>query len=118
MDHDPFDLGALRLPDELQAIRCEPVKLKKRRVHFIQVPWTWVEKLSRTRSANTYKVALHLLYLHWKAKGDPIKLANGTLAIDGVTRFSKSRALGELERLGLIEVRRRSRKSPTVTMVR
>jgi hypothetical protein len=76
-----------------------------------------MEKLSRTRSANTYRVALYLLFLHWKGNGDPIKLANGMLAMDRVTRFSKWRALRELEQAGLIGIERRPKKSPTIRVV-
>jgi hypothetical protein len=112
---NPFDPKNLALGAELWAVT--PEKIKKRRRHFVRVPWTWVEKLSKTRSANTYRVALYVLYLHWKGDGNPIKLANGMLAIDGVTRFSKWRALRELEHAGLIRIERRPKKSPTITVV-
>jgi hypothetical protein len=113
------ELEGLALPPEMVAGRLAvvPRKIRKRREQFVQVPWTWIERLAKTQSANTYRVALHLLYLHWKSNGDPIKLANGMLAMGGVTRFSKWRALRELEQLGLIRMERRPRKSPTITVV-
>jgi hypothetical protein len=116
---DPFDLKKLALPPEMarQQWAAVPRRIQKRRQHFVKVPWTWIERLAKTRSANTYRVAHALLYLHWKGGGGPIKLANGTLAMDGVTRSSKGRALSELERLGLILIKRHLRKSPTITVV-
>jgi hypothetical protein len=114
-ESSPFHPKNIGLNPELWAV--VPTKIRKRRQHFIQVPWTWVEKLSKTQSANTYRVALYLLFLHWKGNGTPIKLANGMLAMDGVTRFSKWRALRELEQAGLITIERHPRKSPTIAVV-
>ena len=92
-----------------------PPKVAKRREHFIKVPFEWLERLDGA-SGKAFVLALHLLYLDWKAKGAPIKLANGMLKIDGVSRASKWRALAELERRGLISIERRSRKSPLITV--
>jgi hypothetical protein len=58
------------------------------------------------------------LYLHWKDNGAPIKLANGMLEMDGISRKAKSRGLSELERRGLITVvERRPKKSPIVKLI-
>lgn len=83
-----------------------PRKIMRRRRHFVQVPWTWVDRLKGAQGS-TYRVALILLYLDWKGNGEPIKLANGMLRIDGVSCYSKWRALNELERRGMIVVERR-----------
>ena len=91
-------------------------KARKRRQPFVMVPWTWIERLAETSSANAYRVALHLLHRHWKNNGQPFLLANGVLAAAGVTRFAKWRALAELERLGLISVERRTRRTPRITV--
>jgi hypothetical protein len=90
-----------------------PKKVQKRRQHFIKVPWVWLEQLDGA-TGETYRVALCLLYLHWKAKGRPIKLANGMLRVDGVSRQTKWRALRELERRDLISVECRPGKSPII----
>jgi hypothetical protein len=90
-----------------------PAKIKKRRDQFVQVPWAWVEKLAGAHGS-TYRVALHLLLQHWKRNGEPVKLSNGTLRIDGVSRQSKWRALVDLERRGLVTVGRRPSRSPIV----
>jgi hypothetical protein len=114
---DPLDVNNLRfLPGDAQWAAA-PKKIRQRRQQFVQVPWTWLERLAQSRSANTYRVAVTLLYLHWKANDSPIKLANGMLGIDGVSRSSKWRALAELERFGLITISRRYKKSPIITLI-
>jgi hypothetical protein len=88
---DVFDLEKLRLPPgEKWAV--VPLKIRKRRQHFVKVPWTWIERL-RGAQGQTYRTALCLLYLHWKEGGGPIKLTNGMLGMDGISRESKRRAL-------------------------
>ena len=112
---DAFDdIENLRLsPDQLRTVT--PKKILKRREHFIRVPFSWLERLNGA-SGKAHALALHLLYLHWKAKGAAFKLTNGMLEIDGIGRTSKWRALLELEGRGLISVERRSRKSPMITV--
>ena len=89
--------------------------MQRRRQHFVRVPWSWIERLSGA-IGQTCLVVLHLLYLHWKGRGEPIKLANGMLRIDGISRQSKWRALGDLERRGVIVVERRRCRSPIVRL--
>jgi hypothetical protein len=92
------------------------VSRKIRHGHFVKVPWIWVERLAKARYRVTYRVAMHLLYQHWKARGRPIRLANGVLQLEGVAKGTKWRALRELEKLSLIAIERRSRKSPLITI--
>ena len=115
---DEYDLENLRLPADivLSSRAVEPRKLEKRREHFVKVPFTWLEALVGA-SGNTCRLALHLLYLHWKDNGAPIKLANGMLEMDGINRKAKSRGLSELECRGLITVERRPKKSPIVKLI-
>jgi hypothetical protein len=87
-------------------------KTKKRRERFVMVPWTWIERLKSTRQATTFKVAHHVLYEHWRNGGKPFTLSNS--AVGGVSRWQKWRALNELERLKLITVERRKRKTPLI----
>ena len=116
---DEFDIENLLLPTNIAVPerRAEPRKLEKRRRHFVQVPFAWIEALSGA-TGQTCLLALHLLYLHWKGNGEPIKLANAMLEMDGIDRKAKSRGLSELERRGLITVERRPRKSPIVKLLR
>jgi hypothetical protein len=118
MNGDPFDLSSLQLSvDQIPGRRASvPRKIQRRRRHFVRVPWDWVEALDGA-AGQTYRVALHLLYLHWKDGGKPIKFANGMLQSDGVSRQSKWRALGDLERRGLISIERRRRLAPLVRLM-
>jgi hypothetical protein len=121
-DDDAYaDLKQHRLKPETKTIlegrAFVPHEIKKRRQHFVKVPWTWVERLSDTRRLSTYRVAMHVLYIHWKRGGQPFPLSNGMLMMEGITRWSKWDALKELERLGLVRVERRRRKSPLITVI-
>ena len=101
---------------KLAVMRVTPTKIRKRREHFVTVPWAWVERLANA-SGKTWLMAAWLLYRHWKDKGAPIKLANGMLRIDGISRRTKWRALNELESLGLIAVERRDSRSPVIRVL-
>ena len=121
-DPDPYaDPKQHRLTPEMQAVLERqvarvPKKLQKRRQHFVMVPWAWAERLQGA-SGQTYRVAICLLYLHWRgSKSGLINLPNGMLKIDGISRQSKWRALTDLERRGLIVVEHRPRKSPLVRL--
>jgi hypothetical protein len=120
MSDDPYaDLKQHRWPDgtvvsERRAV--VPKKIQRRRRHFIPVPMAWFERLAGA-SGQTYRVAISLLYLNWREKGGPVKLGNGLLQIDEVSRQSKWRALVDLEHRGLITVERRRRHSPVVRLL-
>jgi DNA-binding FadR family transcriptional regulator len=81
------------------------------------VPGPWVELLVSARHISTYRVALYLLHRNWKEGGRSSPLANGVVEEYGVSRRQKWEALRELERLGLVQVERRPRKSPLVTVI-
>jgi hypothetical protein len=112
-----LDLKSLELAPELLAT-VNPVekKLQKKREIFIRTPFSWWEKLSGYHG-QTLAVALFIIHLNWKSKGQPFKLANGMLESHGISRRTKGRALVELERLGLISVERRAKKSPTIRIL-
>jgi hypothetical protein len=114
---DPLYLENLRLTPQMVAERkIEPRKVRKRRKHFVQVPWIWIEKLHGA-TGHTHQIALRLLYQDWRQKqweGGPVKLPNGMLEYDGISQPSKWRALIDLEKRGLVTVERRPRKSPLV----
>jgi hypothetical protein len=114
---DPFDLETLQLTDDqIRVLNVTPRKIRKRRAHFITVPFTWLERL-QDAPGQTYRLALLLLYRHWQGGGKAIQLANGMLAIDGIPATSKKRALLDLERRGLVRVERRKKKSPVVRVL-
>jgi hypothetical protein len=80
------------------------------------VPQSWIDRLNGA-AGQTYRVALFLLYEGWRAKTDTVKLGNGMLNFDGVSRYSKWRALTDLERRGLVKVERRPKRPPLVHLV-
>jgi hypothetical protein len=90
---------------------------RRKKKHFIKVPQPWVDRLVGAHYIVTYRVALHLLYRHWRERGAPFTLANGVLSLKGVSRGTKWRALRELEKLGLITIERRERRSPRITVL-
>lgn len=115
---DQFDLNQLRLtPEQIaaHAVKVTPAKVRKRRDHFVQIPFTWVERLNGV-SGKGCVLALHLTYLHWRNRGKPFALSNGMLEFDGISRASKWRGLVELEDRGLITIERRPSKSPIITV--
>jgi CRP-like cAMP-binding protein len=59
----------------------------------------------------------HLQYRAWATGSATVTLANKALAVMGVSRFTKYRALQRLEEDGLIKVKRRERRSPIITIL-
>ena len=118
---DPFDLEKFRLrPEDLKGYvgKAAAAPHARRQDRFIIVPVPWADRLAAARHASTLKLALHLLHENWKTGGRPVPLTN-LLAVNlGVSRRSKWRGLNELERLKLVEVKRRPRKSPLVTLLK
>jgi hypothetical protein len=122
MDDDPFDLEKLRMPiGEIQigpSAKATGDRIARRREReFIRFPRVWEKRLETSTSANTYRVALLVLFQHWKANGKPFILSNIATETGGVSRFGKWRSLRELEQLGLIRVEARPKKSPLVTVL-
>jgi hypothetical protein len=111
---DPYDLANLRLPPEAEQ-RVTPGKVRERREQFVMVPQWWVERLVKARRISTYRVALHVLYRHWKSRGQAFPLPNEAVFDGDINRWRKWDGLRELEQLGLVTVERRRRKSPIVT---
>jgi hypothetical protein len=118
-EDDPFDdISKLRVsPAFIEAVPVSapvtPTKILKRRKNFIMLPMAWYDRLIEC-GGGTYKTAIHILYLDWKNNGKAFTLANGMLGYDGVSRWTKYRALANLKRLGLITVEQEPRKSPTI----
>ena len=119
MNSDGFDIPKFRLDPATLSAPAVPTKIRKRREQFVMVPMRWYEKLANPIPSCrcTCLVALHVLHLHWKGDGKPIKLANGMLEYDGISHDSKTRALKELEQRGLVTVDWREKKSPIIVRV-
>jgi hypothetical protein len=117
MTDSPFNPDRLRIDAPQQQWAEVPKKIQKRRKGLIMVPGLWQEQLTKAQHIATYRVALHILRRHWESGGKPFKLSNGAVALEGVTRWRKWEALAELEKLGLITVERRKRRSPQITVL-
>jgi hypothetical protein len=121
-DEDPYaDLKRHALtPERLAQLAATPTprtKPAKKSRHFVKVPVKWIDQLAKARHIATYRLALYLLYRSWRAGGQMITVPNGALETEGVSRWQKWRALRELERLGLITVECRHRRSPRVALL-
>ena len=83
-----------------------------------RVPLDWLSPACNL-SGKALATALAIWYLSGLRKGrtEELKLTTTTLKIFNVDRYAKSRALKELERAGLISVRREGRKNPVVTIL-
>jgi hypothetical protein len=83
---------------------------------FVKVPLSWALKAAKATKTNKALVWIELLYVSWKTKGTTFPFSNERL--NGVTRYTKYRALRELEVEGLITVKRQHKKAPVVTLIR
>jgi hypothetical protein len=119
MKGDPFDVDDLRIEPTDSAFvgKAGGSRKVKWQRKFVRMPWLWVDRLKGVNRGSTYRVALLLNYEYWRNGGRSITLSNAMLVGEGVTRRSKDRALRDLERLKLVKVQRRPRKSPLVTLL-
>jgi hypothetical protein len=111
------NMGGQRLGQEATGLKREVAKPgSKWRREFVRVPWEWAERLQAAKRISSWRLAVLLLYEHWRIGGREI-VASNILARDiGLSCRSKSRGLNELESLDLIEVRRRRRTAPRVAL--
>jgi hypothetical protein len=112
---DPFDMKNLRLTPEgapLAKGLDEKVKSTRKAHEFVMVPKIWREELKKARHMAAALVAHELLRRAWREDSGVVTLPNGW----GISRERKRRGLMELERLGLVAVEWRLRKSPLVTV--
>jgi hypothetical protein len=72
-------------------------------------------KLLAGLSPAAWSIYCYLLMLNWKKLRQPVKLTNAALTEIGVSRYDKCRALPQLERVGLIKVKREGCQAPIVT---
>jgi hypothetical protein len=115
---DPFDLDALRIRPADPHLRPRGATRKRKwQRRFIQFPWSWMDRLEPVRRGATYRLALMLVYEHWRNGGRVVVLSNIAAEKAGISPRLKWRALAELERLGLVTVERRRPKSPRITLV-
>jgi uncharacterized protein YijF (DUF1287 family) len=83
---------------------------------YDKFPRAWTLKM-KDSNVGAFKLALLLLHLHWKARGKPFVVSNAAAAERGIGHWRKISAIAELEKLGLIRVKRRPKKSSLITLV-
>jgi hypothetical protein len=120
MNQDDIDIEKLRVdPEFIQQMAGGPDGKSKRkgwRRNFTLVPREWELRLLGAKRVVTYKLGAELLYRHWLGGGKSIAVTNAVANAANLSARSKSNALTELERLGLITVDRSLRRSPQVTL--
>ena len=65
---------------------------------FVQVPLWWAEHAAKATRTPKAMVWVWLVYLTWEQRSMTFRLPNERLHIRGVSRFTKQRALRELEK--------------------
>ena len=91
---------------------------RARKGQFVLVPILWTERLQRARNLCTFKLALHLLFQHWKSGGKPVSVSNVVASRLGIgDKKARYRALRELERLELVIVQRHPRRVSKITVL-
>jgi DNA-binding transcriptional ArsR family regulator len=79
-------------------------------------PWRWIIMSARL-PGKALHVGIALFFLGGVTRSRTVKPSNVLLRALGVTRFSKSRALEELEGAGLVSIDRRLGRNPVVTIL-
>jgi hypothetical protein len=111
------NMGGQQFVQEAAELEQEVAKPRSKwRREFVRVPWEWAERLQAAKRISSWRLAVLLLYEHWRTGGRDIALSNILARHIGLSCRSKSRGLNELENLDLIEVRRRRRTAPRVAL--
>lgn len=110
---DDFDIAGLTIDPAdptLVPARGARVGDHKARRYFVKVPLIWVERLEGA-CGRTYRLALRILFLHFRERGGSIVLSNKRAGMPGQ---SKCDALRDLQERGLVIVQWRGRRAPMV----
>jgi hypothetical protein len=118
MADDGFSVENLRVKD-LPPLDPAVAKPRRRSREFVQLSRRQLAILRQGRaSAPAWNVFAELAWLSWKAGGKSIKFTNHSLAEMNISRDSRTRAIRDLERLGLIRINHAlPRKSPVLTVL-
>jgi hypothetical protein len=116
MADDGFSVENLRVKDLPPP---NPAVAKPRRRTFITLSRRQLAILRGGRaSAAAWNVFAELVWLSWKSGGKPLKFTNHYLDELSISHDSRTRAIRELEKLGLIKIdRAMPRKSPVLTVL-
>jgi hypothetical protein len=108
------DWAAKRLA-ELKA--AAPKKRGKKVEPFVKMPLWFAAAAAAATKTPKAMVWIELVHAAWRAKRSTFPLPNARLRKLGVDRFTKARALRDLERAKLIAVQSRRGRPPLVTIV-
>ena len=89
-------------------------KARRSKEHFARLTKER-QKLLAGASGAAWAIYSYLLTVNWLDLHRPVKLTNEALAELGVSKDAKYRALPQLERAGLVKVKRAGHQSPIVT---
>ena len=113
IDLKRFQAKNVRRDEEIQAAK-KAAKLK-RRFAMVQLEGAAAAcKASKTQRAFVW---IWLQYLAWQADDKPFPVTSSALAVYGINRMTKLRALMTYEKAGLISVVRCKTKAPVVTLL-
>ena len=104
--------------DLLHAIKKEKKLGKKSNCPFLKgpIPIHWLASAKKA-SPTALSVGLYLWHLSGLTKKKTLKATNRTLPMWRLDRYAKYRGLKELEKSGLIKVKRQNKMSPEVTIL-
>ena len=104
--------------DLLNAIKKEKKLGKKSNCPFLKgpIPIHWLASAKKA-SPTALSVGLYLWHLSGLTKKKTFKATNRTLPMWRLDRYAKYRGLLELEKSGLIKVKRQNKMSPEVTIL-
>jgi hypothetical protein len=94
-----------------------PVKYRKPfKVQFVKLPDYWIERLERSKSPGTFKLAHRILKEAFKRDqvGGEIVLST---QVTGLSRNVRCKAIKELIKLGLIEIEQNGNQAVRVTNI-
>jgi hypothetical protein len=108
-----------RIAVETLDLGTTPKKKKRHkpfRAEWVKLPLDWAEALRRSKSANTYHLALAILFEAFRRKhvGGEIVLST---VLTRMQRCTKMRAARELARLGLIQIEQNGQKAFRVSII-
>jgi hypothetical protein len=124
--NDDFDLDRYRIP--LADVKMPaPMRARQeskpndtrptRRDPFVLYPVEVIYRMGEAKHIGTVRLYPLLLHLSWKADHLPFKLPNEGLKRLRISRERKGPVLRELEEMGLIRVKRETRKAPLITVL-
>ena len=104
--------------DLLNVIKKEKKLGKKSNCPFLKgpIPIHWLASAKKA-SPTALSVGLYLWHLSGLTKKKTFKATNHTLPMWRLDRYAKYRGLKELEKSGLIKVKRQNKMSPEVTIL-